>query len=252
MNSMKELIDTVVNEVADLKILIMNGEQIDLEGRQNRDCYPVGYVRHTDNEMHLGNDIWLPVHLYDTAVVSCKTASKFVKYMAIAIFGIRTLKDSSISGKVSNRNIKSKPNEIPRPPLDSKKIGAIKKILRFWMLSINKTEEECDLQEIRVSKYIASKIYDLRIDQTEKKQHKKRSHKGKGPLNSSLPKQGISAHNEPPETPEAAHERQEEAGGFQYDDEELHKADSDISQHLDTSEEEEAKKSNSSFEDFPM
>lgn len=76
--------------------------------------------------MHLGNDIWLPVHLYDTAVVSCKTASKFVKYMAIAIFGIRTLKDSSISGKVSNRNIKSKPNEIPRPSLDGKKIGAIK------------------------------------------------------------------------------------------------------------------------------
>lgn len=117
------------------------------------------------------------------------------------------------------------------------------------MLSINKTEEECDLQEIRVSKYIASKIYDLRIDQTEKKQHQKRSHKGKGPLNSSLPKQGISAHDEQPEIPEAAHERQEEAGGFQYDDEELHKADSDISQHSDTSEEEEAKESNSSFED---
>lgn len=120
------------------------------------------------------------------------------------------------------------------------------------MLSINKTEEECNLQENRVSKYIASKIYELRKDQTEKKQHQKRSHKGKGPLNSSLPKQGISAHNEQPETLEAAHERQEEADGFQYDDEELQKVDSDISQHSDTSEEEKAKEFNSSFEDFPM
>lgn len=118
------------------------------------------------------------------------------------------------------------------------------------MLSINKIEEECDLEEIRVSKYIASKIYDLRIDQTEKKQQQKRSHKGKRPLNSSLPKQGISAHDGQPKTPEAAHERQKEADGFQYNDEELHKADSDISQHSDTLEEEETKESNSSFEDL--
>lgn len=102
-----------------------------------------------------------------------------------------------------------------------------------------------------MSKYIASKICELRKDQTEKKQHQK-SHKGKGPLNSSLPKQGISAHDKQPKTPEAAHERQEEADSFQYDDEELHKADSDISQHSDMSEEEKAKEFKSSFEDFPM
>lgn len=34
-------------------VLIMNGKRIDLEGQQNQDCYPVGYVRHTDDEVNL-------------------------------------------------------------------------------------------------------------------------------------------------------------------------------------------------------
>lgn len=38
-------------------VLIMNGERIDLEGRQNRDCYPVGYVRHIDNEVNLRHQL---------------------------------------------------------------------------------------------------------------------------------------------------------------------------------------------------
>lgn len=50
---------------------------------------------------------------------------QFVKNLAIAVFGINTLKESSVTGARSNRN-KNKVQETPRPALDSTKLQALR------------------------------------------------------------------------------------------------------------------------------
>lgn len=76
-------------------------------------------------QIHLGNDVWLPKHIYDSAEATSNTYGKFVKRMAIAVFGVKVLIASSVTGKVSNRTIARK-NEKARPALDANKLGAIK------------------------------------------------------------------------------------------------------------------------------
>lgn len=55
--------------------------------------------------------------------------------MAIAIFGINTLKKSSVTGAKSNRN-KNKTQETARPALDSTKLQALRGNFVIQTLSI--------------------------------------------------------------------------------------------------------------------
>ena len=51
---------------------------------------------------------------------------QFVKNLAVArLFGIKTLKESSVTGARSNRN-RNKTQEAPRPALDSTKLQALR------------------------------------------------------------------------------------------------------------------------------
>lgn len=109
--------------------------------------------------------------------------------MAPAIFGAQTLKESSVTGIVSNRTKKNK-NATPRPKLDSQRLLALKgsidfnfifqntylydifmihtinflliDILRYWLCKVKKYDEvTIDIEVNLVGKYVGQKIYEL-------------------------------------------------------------------------------------------
>ncbi|XP_025161750.1 uncharacterized protein LOC112590168 [Harpegnathos saltator] len=87
--------------------------------------------------------------------------AQFVKNLAIAVFGINTLKNSSVTGAKSNRN-KNKKQETPRPALDSTKLQAIRATVKHYAMS-EKGEDEvtADYEAQQIGTHIAHKIYEL-------------------------------------------------------------------------------------------
>lgn len=59
--------------------------------------------------------------------------SQFVKNLAVAVFDIKTLKESSVTGARSNRN-RNKTQEAPRPALDSIKLQALRGTFLLYSL----------------------------------------------------------------------------------------------------------------------
>lgn len=120
--------------------------------------------------------------------------SQFVKNLAIAVFGIDTLKESSVTGTKSNRN-KNKNNEPPRPALDSTKLQAIRGNMLYKFLAVYclffivqnifllfvaaakyyamtvKDEDEvtADYEAQQIGTYISHKIYELNNSLIRKK-----------------------------------------------------------------------------------
>ncbi|EFN80698.1 Coiled-coil domain-containing protein C1orf165 [Harpegnathos saltator] len=87
--------------------------------------------------------------------------AQFVKNLAIAVFGIDTLKNSSVTGAKANRN-KNKKQETPRPALDSTKLQAIRATVKHYAMS-EKGEDEvtADYEAQQIGTHIAHKIYEL-------------------------------------------------------------------------------------------
>ena len=82
----------------------------------------VGFLRRTDNMIHVGQGVWLPKGTFDAVIYNAKRSKQiFVKNMALALFGPETLKTSSVEGR-SNAKVK---NGIAKTPLDPLKLRAI-------------------------------------------------------------------------------------------------------------------------------
>ncbi|KAJ8937854.1 hypothetical protein NQ314_011682, partial [Rhamnusium bicolor] len=119
--------------------------------------------------VHIGQDIYIPVSAYNSIKTLTDTPQQFVKAMAVAVFGLVTLTQSSVTGKSSNRTRGSE----ARPALDPTKLRAIcgKIYIHFInvcmtyldiILKKKNTDEVCiDLQMKNVGTYIARKIADL-------------------------------------------------------------------------------------------
>ncbi|XP_015591473.1 uncharacterized protein LOC107265982 [Cephus cinctus] len=138
--------------------MISNLKNLNVED-ENGAQFAVGYER----KIHIGRNVWLPSQVYDTAACISKTPSMFVKNIAIAVFGCTTLRNSSVTGKISNRQ-KGKRNDVkPRPKLETKRLEAIKDILCYWLRTAkNYNSVAIDLEASQVGKHVSQKkIYEL-------------------------------------------------------------------------------------------
>ncbi|KAJ8942431.1 hypothetical protein NQ314_010073 [Rhamnusium bicolor] len=71
--------------------------------------------------VHIGQNIFIKKTVYDSCFMLSRNGSQFVKNMAKSVFEELTLKNSSVTGKTSNRVKK----DATRPPLDPTKLKAI-------------------------------------------------------------------------------------------------------------------------------
>ncbi|XP_024880834.1 uncharacterized protein LOC112460408 isoform X2 [Temnothorax curvispinosus] len=119
--------------------------------------------------VYLGYGVYICARQYDTVCVISKSLPQFVKNLAIAVFGIKTLQESSVTGITSNRN-KNKVQTAPRPALDSTKLQAIRAAVKYYAMSEKGHDEvTADFQAQQVGTHIAHKIYELNNLPTRKK-----------------------------------------------------------------------------------
>ncbi|XP_024878180.1 uncharacterized protein LOC112458665 isoform X1 [Temnothorax curvispinosus] len=105
-----------------------NDENVHLEDI-NKSPVP-GFIRKNGNEekIHYGQNIWIDKMTYDNAVFDAHLDVMFIKNMALAIFGDKKLKRSSVTGASSNR---TKSN--PKPSLNLTKALAVRDIFRYFL-----------------------------------------------------------------------------------------------------------------------
>ncbi|XP_077282344.1 uncharacterized protein LOC143908521 [Temnothorax americanus] len=127
----------------------------------NNELFAVGYRRIADNTIHIGRDIWLSCPMYDSIIQLSRSKAQFVKNCAIAVFGTTSLKESTVTGTVSNR-IRNKTLVVPRQKLDATKLLALKDIFRHVLKTkYNLNEVAIELELTRVGTYVSQKIYEL-------------------------------------------------------------------------------------------
>lgn len=76
-------------------------------------------------QIHIGQNVWLSCPVYDSIIQLSRSKAQFVKNCAIAVFGTTTLKESTVTGTVSNR-IRNKTSVTPHQKLDATKLLALK------------------------------------------------------------------------------------------------------------------------------
>ena len=90
-------------------------------------------------QIHLGHGIWLKESTYRAAIMNARTPSMFVKNMAVAVFGVDVLANSSVTGKTHNRAVNRKSTKADdcdrkfKPKLDSTKLMAIRGMKYFLL-----------------------------------------------------------------------------------------------------------------------
>ncbi|KAG5897249.1 hypothetical protein JTB14_013153 [Gonioctena quinquepunctata] len=65
----------------------------------NRDNVEIGTV--VDDEVHLGQNVFIKKGSYDTAYVTARSGTQFVKNIAMAVFGALTLKILQLLGRAA-------------------------------------------------------------------------------------------------------------------------------------------------------
>ncbi|XP_071581839.1 uncharacterized protein [Temnothorax nylanderi] len=90
----------------------------------------VGYITPDNKSIHLGYGEYLPKTSYVAAACDCRRPAIFVRQIAICLFSLETLLNSTVTGKGSNRNKNSKQ---PKNALDCNKILAVKAIYYHYL-----------------------------------------------------------------------------------------------------------------------
>lgn len=75
-------------------------------------------------QIHLGEGVWIRFDTYQAIAKASKSPSMFVKNLAVAVFSPDTLRNSSVSGKISAKDKKA--GKKARPVLEPTKVVAIK------------------------------------------------------------------------------------------------------------------------------
>ncbi|XP_036144373.1 uncharacterized protein LOC118648447 isoform X2 [Monomorium pharaonis] len=110
----------------------------------------VGYITPDNKSIHLGYGEYLPKTAYVAAACDCRRPAIFVRQIAICLFSLETLLNSTVTGKGSNRNRNSKK---PENALDCNKILAIKAHTcttekeTHAMDEVLNSEEELDIEQ---------------------------------------------------------------------------------------------------------
>ncbi|XP_024872414.1 BEN domain-containing protein 5-like [Temnothorax curvispinosus] len=133
----------------------------ELKSRKGANTLPVGYIRKSNGTIHLGRDIWLSTEAYNSAVAKPRSLQIVVKNLALAVYGLKTLMESSVSRHVSNKYR----NRAPKKKLDDRRMLAIQDIYRYWLVNEKKLPAiEVDIECRNVPHYISKKISDLNRD----------------------------------------------------------------------------------------
>ncbi|XP_031789233.1 uncharacterized protein LOC116418306 [Nasonia vitripennis] len=112
---------TFCQDLCENKVNLSNMEALGL--RQGVSTFRIN--ESNQEEIHLGRGVWLLKEKYDTAERNAVgTFAKFVRNLAVAVFGKETLAQSSVSGKSGPRS-QDKDNEGGRLALSSTKLLAL-------------------------------------------------------------------------------------------------------------------------------
>ncbi|XP_051173435.1 uncharacterized protein LOC127289510 [Leptopilina boulardi] len=138
---------------------------------------PIGFIRSSDDHIHLGRDIWLAKYKYNEACTASST-SLFVKLLSDMVFSPEELQNSTITGKPRNRQKTSK-REIKK--LDPTRFLVIKDMTRFWLEGFKEVSDTfVDNEVSKVKGHISAKIAELqRTPSSKKKSKESKSKKGK-------------------------------------------------------------------------
>ncbi|TSK58103.1 BEN domain-containing protein 5 [Bagarius yarrelli] len=92
------------------------------------------------------------------AIQRMDSHSKFCKSLAVAIWGLETLKERSVTGSKSNA-IKG---SVAKPPLSPEKVGVIRECLKERLQQRGYQKEEVDGQLRLVRRFLSEKICDIK------------------------------------------------------------------------------------------
>ncbi|KAK2863988.1 hypothetical protein Q7C36_003142 [Tachysurus vachellii] len=101
--------------------------------------------------VHLEKQKWKAIQRMDSH-------SKFCKSLAVAIWGLETLKERSVTGSRSNA-IKG---SVAKPPLSPEKVGVIRECLKERLQQRGYQKEEVDGQLRLVRRFLSEKICDIK------------------------------------------------------------------------------------------
>ncbi|XP_036141160.1 uncharacterized protein LOC118647032 isoform X2 [Monomorium pharaonis] len=114
-----ELQKNIISYFDEFKVTADKFEEV--KSREGTATPPVGFIRKTDNTIHLGRNVWLSKLTYDAAFFNARTNQMIVKNLAVAVFGLKVLQESSVTGMKCNKYKDRK----PKPKLNETKILAI-------------------------------------------------------------------------------------------------------------------------------
>ncbi|XP_057340514.1 uncharacterized protein LOC130677691 isoform X3 [Microplitis mediator] len=118
---------------------------------------PVGFIRSDTGMIHCGQNVWITVQDYNNAKAAAGTDAIFVKNIAVDIFTRDVLKNSSITGKSSNRT-----KAPAKPKLDPVKMLAVRDIYRHYLKEHRQlSEKQINAKVDDYAEYIRGKISDL-------------------------------------------------------------------------------------------
>ncbi|CAH0549835.1 unnamed protein product [Brassicogethes aeneus] len=129
----------------------------------------VGFVDENDY-IYLGNFRWLPNRIYEMASHGFPTPSVFVYNMSVAVFGIKGLMTSTVSGKRSNARKNKEDDEHEFKKFDPDDILAIKSIFQYFLENnFVLTAAEIDNFVEKTKNYITRKGSSIKIDSRKPK-----------------------------------------------------------------------------------
>ncbi|XP_007895700.2 BEN domain-containing protein 5 isoform X2 [Callorhinchus milii] len=108
-----------------------------------------------DGKVHIGANIWIDEDKWET-VKRQPSDSRFTKCLAVAVWGVETLKDRSVTGIACNSTKSS-----PKPPLSPYKVQVIKEQLLNRIRQDAKDDNEIHKRLNKVNRYIGEKIMDI-------------------------------------------------------------------------------------------
>ncbi|XP_067888280.1 BEN domain-containing protein 5-like [Heterodontus francisci] len=108
-----------------------------------------------DGKVHIGANVWIDEDKWET-VKRQPSDSRFTKCLAVAVWGVDTLKDRSVTGIACNSTKSS-----PKPPLSPYKVQIIKEQLLNRIRQDAKDDNEIHKRLNKVNRYIGEKIMDI-------------------------------------------------------------------------------------------
>ncbi|KAJ8679092.1 hypothetical protein QAD02_014879 [Eretmocerus hayati] len=110
------------------------------------------------NNRNIGRQVYLPESVYDAVECDAKRKkSQYIRSLASAVYGIETLKGSSVHGE------KGPKGEVPRPRLDPTKKLAIEDTFVWWLQNrLSYSKEDSEAERDNVDDYLTRLIVDVR------------------------------------------------------------------------------------------